>query len=155
MTHNVFQQRDEFGLWLRNLRHGAGLTLRDVELLTGITYSMISAIERGEKAVGSEVAVKLAEALQVPEAQRNKFLLAAAGTRRRDKLTAYSRNLAPEIVNYVAQSLQCMGVELDQITTAELKKTPSQNNPNAPDELIIHFIDGTKMLCDLVVNPRA
>ena len=150
--NNVHLQREQFGAQLRELRHQADMSLRDVEAITGTTYSMIATIERGEKAVGSDVAGKFADAFNLRGEQRDQFLMAAAATRKRDKLVGYSRCLAPEILNYVAKALQGCGFVLEQIDTCQLRKSAVNNGKDhSQDELVLGFKDGKQVVCGLVV----
>jgi transcriptional regulator with XRE-family HTH domain len=118
---DVHKTREAFGAQLKKLRKEAGYTLRTLEAKTGgITYSLISSIESGERAVGGDVAEKLANAFCLQGPEREQFLLKAAATRKRDRLVGYARTLDPEILNYVARRLVKEGVDLAAIESCRL-----------------------------------
>lgn len=50
---------------------------------------MISAFELGEKAMGAETSVRLAQAFNLTGEEREQFLINAAGTRKKDRLVGY------------------------------------------------------------------
>jgi transcriptional regulator with XRE-family HTH domain len=135
----VYEERNEFGSRLRELRTNAGHSLRDIDKATGITYSLVSCIERGERAVGSDVAVKLADCLQLRGETRDQFLMKAAATRKRDRLVGYARSLAPEILNYVAKSLVEAGIDLATIEDCQLQNS----------NLLLQLRGGKQLTCEL------
>jgi transcriptional regulator with XRE-family HTH domain len=135
----VYEERNEFGGRLRELRTNAGHSLRDIDKATGITYSLVSCIERGERAVGSDIAVKLADGLQLHGEARSAFLLQAAATRKKDRLLGYARTLAPEILNYVAKALVDAGIDLATIEACELKD----------EKLLLELRGGRNLTCTL------
>lgn len=53
------------GALLRQERHAQDLTLKDLSKLSGISTSMISAVERGERNVTMQTLLALSEALKV------------------------------------------------------------------------------------------
>jgi transcriptional regulator with XRE-family HTH domain len=176
---NVHAAREAFGAWVKKLRLDAGLTLRALEAKTGgVTYSLISSIESGERAVGGSVAEKLATAFSLHSAEREQFLLKAAATRRRDRLVGYARTLAPEILNYVAWRLVKEGVDLTAIESCLLtpmlvdrdakalvdaKQLEDQfkvgladylkalyGHTSSQDALVIRLSDGKQVICGIL-----
>jgi transcriptional regulator with XRE-family HTH domain len=150
---SVYNEREEFGALARKLRNDLGLSLRELQALTGVTYTMFSAIECGEKAVGSDVATKLADALNLTGDERDRFLMKAAGTRKKDRLLGISRTLAPELVNYVAKSLVGSGVVLDEIDSCQLRKNPKSKATRSQEDLVLGFKDGRSLVCGLIMEP--
>lgn len=59
----------QLGEELRALRKAMGLTIYDVERLTGVRFNLISAYERGQKKPSLSSARKLAKLFHVPVAQ--------------------------------------------------------------------------------------
>jgi transcriptional regulator with XRE-family HTH domain len=145
--NNVFEHRAEFGDQLKQLRHEANHSLRGLGELSGVAYSMISAFELGEKAMGSETSVRLADALHLTGEQRENFLMKAAGTRKKDRLVGYARTLAPEILNYVAKSLLNAGIDLNQIKACKYLRSEAEGC----DVLALELSDGRKLSCSLVL----
>lgn len=118
---DVHENREAFGALVKKLRNQAGLSLKGLDRKSGgVTYSLISAIESGDRAVGGIVAEKLADAFGLQGAEREQFLMQAAATRKRDRLMSYARTLDPEILNYVAWRLVKEGVDLTSIKSCEL-----------------------------------
>ncbi len=115
MMNTVAQSRIDFGLYLKALRQRQHLTLRGLDELSGATYSAISCIEHGDRAIGADVATRLATALNLEGDEREAFLMQAASTRRKDRLIGYARTLAPELVNFVPRVLSRAGIDLEQI----------------------------------------
>ena len=116
----LLESRIAFGNTLRALRAERNLSLRALEELCGVVYTMISSIEHADRAAGADVTARLADALGLAGEEREAFLLAAAGTRRRDKLVGYARELAPEILNFVPRVLARAGLDLGRIQRCEL-----------------------------------
>lgn len=50
----------------RSWREGAGLTLREVADLTGLSESMLSRVERGQRSLKPQVKARVARCLRVP-----------------------------------------------------------------------------------------
>ncbi len=117
----VIQSRIAFGALLHSLRIDRGFTLRRLQEVTGVTYSMISCIEHGDRAIGADVAERIATAFQLEGIEREQFLFAAAATRRKDRLVAAARTLAPELVNFVPTALARFGVDLAAVDRCEVR----------------------------------
>jgi transcriptional regulator with XRE-family HTH domain len=147
MTNNVLQARLEFGTLLHELRMGAGFSLRELGERAVTSYSLVNSIEHGEKPMGSDLALKVADAFSLQNGERERFLLKAAATRKRDKLIGYSRALAPEIVNYVARTLTNAGVLLDQIDKCTWK-----SSSEGEDQLLIGLTGGQQIICTLALD---
>ena len=140
--NEVYQSRRSLGAVIRQLRHDRGWSLREMERSTGIVYSFLSAVELGERAVGSVLAARLAEAFELEGSERDQFFLGAAGTRKKDRLVACARNLAPEILNYLPLRLQGSGVVLPNIISAQIDG----------EELRLVLQDGTQICCQLSIE---
>lgn len=114
--------RTSFGKYLKRLRTERKYTQAYLQAVTKVAATLISAFEHGERAVGPEVAEKLAEGLELPDYERERFLIAAAKTRRKDRLMNEARHLPPEVLNYVPKMLPGLGIDPAQITSAEFWK---------------------------------
>jgi len=67
---------EEFGKYLRELRQKRNLTIRQIELMSGVSNAYLSQIENGKRGIPSpEILKKLSQALKVPYEE----LMAAAG----------------------------------------------------------------------------
>ena len=139
---------------------------------SGVIYTTISGLEHAERATGSLVAAKLADGLGLCDEERERFLIAAAGTRRRDRLVGYARTLAPEILNFVPKVLTGLGIDLQQVEAAELRQRVDQEPPeglkgpsgarsqktkavsgmDSADQLVVES-GGRKYVCTLLVVP--
>src|SRR5689334_16109813 len=106
MNNDLKSIRIAFGEQLKEKRRSANLTLHDLQNKSGITYSAIAAIESGNRVIGNKVAEALADAYNLRGEERNRFLLQAAATCKQERLLKYTRELSPEVVNYVAQRLE-------------------------------------------------
>lgn len=133
---------------------------------------MISCLEHGDRAIGSDVATKLANALSLTGEERQRFLFAAAATRRKDRLVGYARALAPEILNFVPKVLAAQGIDLEHIETAELRQSLNTESPHVlrslkaacvrvgqaitgidTGDFLVMDSDGKKYVCALVIVP--
>ncbi|MEM9761698.1 MAG: XRE family transcriptional regulator [Pseudomonadota bacterium] len=74
----VRSQADEVAAHIRELRVGAGLTLREIREATGLSISQISKLETGRARLTVDIALRLAGALRVPA---NAFFLSHDDTR--------------------------------------------------------------------------
>jgi transcriptional regulator with XRE-family HTH domain len=145
---NVYESRLDFGRRLREMRSKAQWSLRDLAIRSTISFNVISGMELGEKPTSGESAVKLADAFQLAGEERDAFLLAAAGTKRRDKLIASARLLPPEILNFVVQALQRAGVDLGAIESCNL----NTGEPGGGEGLMVNFQGGKAVQCNLSLN---
>ena len=148
----VAEHREAFGAELKALRQQRKWTLKEVEERTGINGSYVSATENGDNALGSDVAVKLADVFGLSGDERDAFLVNAAATRKRDRLVAYSRPLSAQILNYVPKTLVASGVVLDEIVNCAFRKA-SVESGKSTDELVLDLQDGRSVICNLVVTP--
>ena len=72
--------KTRFGKRLKSIRQQRGITLRELDDATGVTYSYIALIEAARRGVGPAIASKLADGLKLEGTERNKFLLSAEKT---------------------------------------------------------------------------
>lgn len=80
---------EEFGKYLRNLRKERGLTIRQIEVFSGVSNSYLSLVENGKRGIPSpEILEKLAPVYKVPYEQ----LMTAAGYLEGDKLVFREQN---------------------------------------------------------------
>ena len=117
---SIDECRRNFGYHLKKLRKQRNLSQGDLKASSGVADSLISAFEHGDRAVGAEVATRLADALSLEGDERESFLLSAASTRRRDRLVEYARQLPPEIINYLPRVLSEAGVDLEAIECSDI-----------------------------------
>lgn len=106
---------------MRAQRRQRGLSLRELQAACGVTYTVVSNIERGERAVGAGTAERLADGLGLRGEEREQFLFQAAATRRRDRLVGYARELEPEILNFLPKVLASQGVDLGGIERSAIR----------------------------------
>ena len=64
---SIDQCRTDFGKYMKRLRTDRKMTQASLQAATGVASTLISAFEHGERAVGPEVAEKLATGLQLEE----------------------------------------------------------------------------------------
>lgn len=163
---SITERRAEFGATLRKLRKRNNLSQRDLQGKSGITYSLISSFENGDRAIGPSVAARLATALGLENEEKDRFLISAASTRKRNCLAEYARDLAPELLNFLPRVLSSAGVDLQKISTCEawwsnsattLATSPctvkETETTNIPSETIVVHSDGRKFLCSLRITP--
>ena len=89
--------RESFGALLRSHRKGKGISYRELEKLSGVSFSVIAAIERCERAAAGEIPLKLARALNLEGKEHNEFLFQALGTTRRERVPFDFRDYDPEV----------------------------------------------------------
>lgn len=77
---------DSFGYWLRRRRKARDLTQRQLAEHVGCTQATVRKLEADERRPSEQLAVRLAEALAVPDAEQAAFLRAARGMGRVDRL---------------------------------------------------------------------
>ena len=114
--------RTNFGKYLKLLRTDRKMTQAFLQTASGVAATLISAFEHGDRGVGPEVAEKLAAGLQLNEYERERFLMGAAKTRRRDRLMTEARELPPEVLNYVPKMLPGLKIDPAKITGADYWK---------------------------------
>lgn len=70
-------EQDSFGKIIRGYRERKHKSLRQLENQTGISFSHLSKIERGEYKPPREKLIAISSALAIPEEETNKILLSA------------------------------------------------------------------------------
>lgn len=60
---------EKFGAYVRQVRNDKGLTMLEVEVITGISEGSISKIENGKKNPALTTIIKLANGLSVPPSE--------------------------------------------------------------------------------------
>jgi len=76
-----------FGAWIRRRRNALGLLQKELALQVGCSVAALQKIERDERRPSRSIAVRLAEALNVPADQHATFVQAARGERLVERLT--------------------------------------------------------------------
>lgn len=153
--NRVLRAREMVGAEVRRLRKEAELTLEELDEATGVGYSLISAIEHGNRAVAADVATRMANAFKLKGRERDQFLITAASTRSRDKLVGYARRLDPEIVNFLPKVLQEKGLDLDEVRHCQFQPTVFDpllgGRYDEPEEwLTLKLNDGRRIGCAVV-----
>ncbi len=158
--NSIANARTHFGQTIRQLRLSQSLTLRALQERSGVSYTLISAYEHAERAVGPEVATRLADGLGLLGEERQRFLFAAAATRRKDRLVDYSRKLAPELVNFIPAVLVREGVELADTEDCVLSDRLGEERPELLQSVAKSLAEAEKTvgqcgrLHHLVLNTR-
>jgi transcriptional regulator with XRE-family HTH domain len=166
------QYRTDFGKYMKRLRTDRKMTQAYIKKATGVAATLVSAFEHGERAVGPEVAEKLATGLQLEEWERDRFLIGAAKTRRKDRLINEARHLPPEILNYVPKMLPTVGIDPTKIIGADIWKSGDNKDKYLGNRLdrqyatlraamtgmgsydLLHVVaDGERYVCALLVVP--
>jgi transcriptional regulator with XRE-family HTH domain len=169
-NESIDQYRTDFGKYLKRLRTDRKMTQAYLKKVTGVAATLISAFEHGERAVGPEVAEKLATGLQLEEFERERFLIGAAKTRRKDRLINEARHLPPEVLNYVPRMLPNAGIDPNKIVGADIWKSGDAKDKYIGNRLdrqyatlraamtgtgeydLLHVMaDGERYLCALLV----
>ena len=172
-SYSMDQCRTDFGKHLKRLRTRRKLTQTHFKAVCGVPASLVSAYEHGERSVGPEVAEKLADGLQLQADERERFLIGAAKTRRKDRLIGEARHLPPEVLNYVPKFLTNLGIESAKITGADYLQAGEVPNPCItmcldeeyarlkravmsvdPYDLLRVTADGKRYVCALLVAPE-
>lgn len=86
---------DSFGYWLRRRRKARDLTQRQLAEHVGCTQATVRKLEADERRPSEQLAVRLAEALAVPDAEQAAFLRAARGMGRVDRLDLVAAPIEP------------------------------------------------------------
>jgi len=169
---SIDQYRTDFGKYLKRLRTDRKISQVHLQRTTGVAATLISAFEHGERAVGPLVAEKLATGLHLEEWERERFLIGAAKTRRKDRLINEARHLPPEILNYVPKLLPSVGIDPSKIVGAEIWKSGDTKDKYLGRRLdsqyatlraamtgmgsydLLHVVaDGERYVCALLVVP--
>ena len=172
-SYSMDQCRTNFGKHLKRLRTRRKLTQTHFKAVCGVPASLVSAYEHGERSVGPEVAEKLANGLQLQADERERFLIGAAKTRRKDRLIGEARHLPPEVLNYMPKFLTSVGIETARITGADYLQAGEVPNPCItlrfdeeyarlksavmsvdPYDLVRVTADGKRYVCALLVVPE-
>ena len=88
VPRNTRKELSSFGGRLRGIRHERKLILGDLADATGASIAQLSAIETGHSAIDNELALAIADFLDLSGAHREAFLDAADETREETKLEA-------------------------------------------------------------------
>ncbi len=107
--------KKEFGKLLKTARNARGFTLRQLAESAGMRHPNISALEAGRLSAGPEVVERLANALDLKNAQRQEFCLWAATTRKNPMLRELA-SCPPVIANLLAAYLQGKMINPNRIT---------------------------------------
>lgn len=158
MKRDLFEGM-EFGRLLRQHRRARKLTLQELAAKVGNFHSNLSALERSRARVGTRVAIKLADALQLRATEREEFLAAAFAESNLGGLTAENLPLVQEILRAIRHGLAQRGTEFEQILPIKSKdgrellgfKAIVPKAPPIPIEirlqdgqgLALRFIDGS------------
>ena len=124
-----------FGDLLKKLR--GGLSLRELEQLSGVPNPIISAIENGRRRCGANVAKKLAEALFGADQEENRrdFLYAAAATIKARGVLEDAQLYPPAVLDLVPSLLRAKGIRDRDILGAH--RDPPSANGDRPDMLLV------------------
>ena len=124
-----------FGDLLKKLR--GGLSLRELEQLSGVPNPIISAIENGRRRCGANVAKKLAEALFGADQEENRrdFLYAAAATIKARGVIEDAQLYPPAVLDLVPSLLRAKGIRDRDILGAY--RESSDANKGRPDMLLV------------------
>ncbi len=171
-NNSIDQYRTDFGKYMKRLRTDRKMTQASLQAATGVASTLISAFEHGERAVGPEVSEKLATGLQLEEWERERFLIGAAKTRRKDRLINEARHLPAEILNYVPRLLPSVGIDPTKIVGADIWKSGDTKDKYLGRRLdtqyatlraamtgmgtydLLHVVaDGERYVCALLVVP--
>ena len=169
-NNSIDQCRTDFGKYMKRLRTDRKMSQVFLKKATGVAATLISAFEHGERAVGAEVAEKLATGLQLEDPERERFLIGAAKPRRKDRLINEARKLPAEIINYVPKMLPNIGLDPTKIVGAEFVRAGDPKNKTTGNlldreydmvrramtgkgqyELLQLVTEGGRYLCGLIV----
>lgn len=123
-----------FGGWLKRRRKALDLTQKDLAALVGCSVAAIQKIEREERRPSRQIAVLLANALEIPEDQRPLFLKIARGERRVEGLPSPNIGIPHDGLGFVHT-----GQRLGEAPAASAEVPPVQpafHLPYPPNPLI-------------------
>jgi predicted ATPase/DNA-binding XRE family transcriptional regulator len=86
MKETVREEAVSFGAWVRKRRRALDLTQARLGELSACTESTVRKIEADERRPSRRTAERLAQVLHIPEAERPRFIEAARGEQRTDRL---------------------------------------------------------------------
>ena len=128
MKQDVVHARTQFGAHVAGLRHERKLTLVELATAIQVTHPAVVAVEKGRRAVGDNLAMRLAEALEIQGEAREKFLLMAASTRIKQRLVGSANQAPPTLTHFLVNLLQQQGVAMNQIHQAQMTQAPSSGD---------------------------
>ena len=126
--------------FLKPMREERGLTLRELEKLSGVHNANIAAIETGNKTVGCVIAQKLASGLKLKGDKREVFVDAAI------------RTIQPTIADVVREALGGEKVQERDILRVS-RGLPMPGDSNAPD-FVVTLRDGRVFGFDVKATGR-
>ena len=97
-----------------------GLTQVELAQRLGTSHSNIAAIENGKRAVGNQVAERLAAAVNLDAKTKPLFMLQAAATRIKDRLLEFAVRAQPALIHYAVDHLLARNLGPDAIKHAEV-----------------------------------
>lgn len=129
-----------FGTVLQRLRTRSGMTLRQLEQMSGVPNPVISAIENGRRRCGASVAKRLADALFAvnSDSARSEFLYAAAATIKARGVIEDAQLYPPAILDAVASRLRAMKIRDRDIFTVHVE-------PGAEGDLLVVLHGGRRL----------
>ena len=101
------------------LRKQSGLSYRRMELVTGIKYSALAAMENGNRPIGEQSARRIATAFDLSDDARERFVLSALNTSR-ERVLESTKNYPSQVLNHLALLLMSHGIRDTQIANCQL-----------------------------------
>src|SRR5262245_28284167 len=89
------ETESSFGAWIRRRRNALGLLQKELALEVGCSIPALQKIERDERRPSRSMAERLAEALDIPSAERAMLVPVARGERLVERLNAGPQTIAP------------------------------------------------------------
>lgn len=119
------------------LRKKSALSYRQLEGVTGVTYSALAAMQTGNRPVGEQSARRIASAFGLSGETQEAFVLTALDTSK-EKVLESVKDYPAEVINFLGLMLQANGIGPKQIMGCDL----DMPTPNAPQNGIRFSLRG-------------
>jgi len=130
----------EFGKSLRKAREKKGFSLRQLEAESGVSFSLIGAIERGKRYAGENTLRRLAHALGIEGEECEDFVIRGLNFARRNRIKSDFEDYPSEFLHALLASIKRQLPEFKpaKIVDASLDHIipPSKGGRNTYDNLV-------------------
>ena len=128
---------NQFKDLLKSKRKALGLTSKELSKQAGVSESLLSGLQRGNRRIGEKQASRIASALGLMEQERSDFIFMAMNESRQ-RILASSKAYPVEILNSLPGLLRNKGVLPENINSARIFDTFLEINLESGDVIRVY-----------------
>ena len=113
---------NQFKDLLKSKRKALGLTSTELSKQAGVSESLLSGLQRGNRRIGEKQASRIASALGLTQQERSDFIFMAMNESRQ-RILASSKAYPVETLNFLPVLLRKMGVSPEMISESRIFDT--------------------------------